>query len=236
LMPQRHRFTPEILGQAVAVSESWAAVGRYFGLNTSGGSRTRLRKLAVQWDIDTSHFAGQAWSRGTSSPVRLSPAEILVLGENVRPAAQLRRALCETGRPYRCEECKVGPTWNGRRLVLQVDHRDGNRLNNQPDNIRFLCPNCHSQTENFGIANSRILGRQQRICEDCGRRISRRANRCRFCNQKKVHPVGRFKINWPSDVELNEMVKTTSYSATGRLLGVSATAVRNRHLGGRTEK
>ena len=44
-----------------------------------------------------------------------------------------------------CEECHIGPEWNGKALSLQVDHIDGNSDNNLPDNLRLLCPNCHTQ-------------------------------------------------------------------------------------------
>lgn len=49
-----------------------------------------------------------------------------------------------------CKECGIGEEWNGKTLVLQLDHMDGNSDNNQISNLRLLCPNCHSQTENFG--------------------------------------------------------------------------------------
>ena len=39
--------------------------------------------------------------------------------------------------------------WMGSPLTLAVDHIDGDFHNNEPSNVRFLCPNCHSQTENF---------------------------------------------------------------------------------------
>ena len=49
-----------------------------------------------------------------------------------------------------CIECSQSATWNNKPLVLQLDHIDGDSDNNYPINIRLLCPNCHSQTENFG--------------------------------------------------------------------------------------
>ena len=49
-----------------------------------------------------------------------------------------------------CVECGQKSIHNGRPLVLQLDHVDGNSDNNYPKNLRLLCPNCHSQTENFG--------------------------------------------------------------------------------------
>lgn len=61
----------------------------------------------------------------------------------------LKRYLIET-RGEHCEECSITSTWNDKPLVLQLDHIDGDSDNNFPSNIRLLCPNCHSQTENFG--------------------------------------------------------------------------------------
>lgn len=50
---------------------------------------------------------------------------------------------------HSCVVCTQGPTHNGKPLVLQVDHIDGNSDNNFPSNLRLLCPNCHTQTETF---------------------------------------------------------------------------------------
>lgn len=57
-----------------------------------------------------------------------------------------------------CFECKLPPIWNDKPLVLQIDHVDGNSDNNNPNNMRLLCPNCHTQTETFsgkGYGNTR---------------------------------------------------------------------------------
>ena len=50
----------------------------------------------------------------------------------------------------KCSECGQEGTWNNKPLVLQLDHIDGDSDNNHPNNVRLLCPNCHTQTENFG--------------------------------------------------------------------------------------
>lgn len=61
----------------------------------------------------------------------------------------LHRYLRET-KGEQCELCGQGPMHNDRPLVLQVDHIDGNSDNNKLDNVRLLCPNCHTQTDTYG--------------------------------------------------------------------------------------
>ena len=51
---------------------------------------------------------------------------------------------------HKCVICGCGEEYNGKPLTLQIDHIDGDSDNNFPKNLRILCPNCHSQTENFG--------------------------------------------------------------------------------------
>ena len=53
-----------------------------------------------------------------------------------------------------CEICGVFE-WNGKPLNCQLDHIDGNKNNNALENLRIICPNCHSQTETFGFKNGR---------------------------------------------------------------------------------
>lgn len=50
---------------------------------------------------------------------------------------------------YECSECGVSD-WRGEELSLDIDHVDGNSVNNMPDNLRFLCPNCHRITKTWG--------------------------------------------------------------------------------------
>ena len=150
------KYTREMLSEAVVASISMAGVLRHLGLPQNGGAHAHLRRRIDKFGLDTSHFLGQGHGRGVASPRRLGHDEILVL----RPAdskrekpTRLKRALEETGRPYRCAECGIGDSWHGRTLTLHVDHIDGRFWDCRPENLRFLCPNCHSQTATYAGRN-----------------------------------------------------------------------------------
>lgn len=53
---------------------------------------------------------------------------------------------------YKCSCCGIDKH-NGKPITLWIDHIDGNATNNCPDNFRFMCPNCDSQSETFGGKN-----------------------------------------------------------------------------------
>ena len=65
--------------------------------------------------------------------------------------ATARRYIAED-RGYKCEVCGINE-WQNKKLVLHVDHINGDPGNDSPDNLRLICPNCHSQTEFLGAAN-----------------------------------------------------------------------------------
>ena len=142
------KYTKELLQDAVDNSKSYAGVLRCLKLRQAGGTQSWLTKKIKRYDIDTSHFTGSRWNKGKTNLPKRSKEEILVLleeGSNRTKHYQLKRAMIESGIEYVCDICKIGDTWNGLPITLQADHIDGNSLDNRIHNLRFLCPNCHSQ-------------------------------------------------------------------------------------------
>lgn len=110
---------------------------------------------------------------------------------------------------------------------MHLDHKNGVNTDNRLENLRFLCPNCHSLTDTY--CGKKLSGKtkEQRNCIDCNIQISFNSTRCRKC--ERITRIGKHdKIIWPETPTLIEMSIELGYEEVGRKLGVSGNAVKFR--------
>lgn len=110
------------------------------------------REAAAFYRVQLPHGTTGA-GHGGGRPI---PLEALLVEGSTRRGASLKQRLIDEGLIEDiCSECGLGPTWNGEPITLQLDHISGDRTDNRLENLRVLCPNCHSQTDTWTGRNTR---------------------------------------------------------------------------------
>ena len=135
--PKWKKFTEAEIVLFVQNATSYSEVARQIGYQSSGSGVQIVQKLIKERGIDISHFKGHAWNKNENN-----------LSHPYIKKQFLMQVL------YECAECKIN-SWNNKSIALTVHHKDGDRSNNDFSNLILLCPNCHSQTENFCGKNRR---------------------------------------------------------------------------------
>lgn len=88
------------------------------------------------------------------SKSRRYPDEAVFVENSTFPRHRLKyRLITEKIIEYVCQLCGLCGEWNGKKLSLQLDHTNGVNNDNRLHNLRFLCPNCHSQQDTYAGKN-----------------------------------------------------------------------------------
>lgn len=173
---KRRKYTKEQLEKIFAQSKCYMDVKRALGRSPNGTNDTYIR-YAAEYGLDTSHFTGSAWSRGQTKEthaviarnsqkmIKHTPEKSLQNGIKLS-SSTIRKLIKSIGIKEECEECGCLTEWVGKPLTLHIDHKNGNVYDNRIENIRYLCPNCHSQTPTFGSKNRNIYNQEIYICKN----------------------------------------------------------------------
>lgn len=134
------------LKQIVSESKTYSEIMLKLGYTANrGNSYVGLKKYLKDNNINTSHLIRHFIPNNE----QYSLDEILVENTKYTNMSKLKdRVLQANLLEYKCACCGIN-TWQNKSLVLQLDHINGNNRDNRIENLRLLCPNCHSQTETF---------------------------------------------------------------------------------------
>lgn len=131
------------------------SVLRELGLSDISGSNYKLiYKIVKLYKLETSHWLGKSSNKGKYSTLRVD-ASVCFNRKNIK-SHELKLKLIRDGyKEFKCEICDI-KEWNNKPVPLELDHIDGNHENNQLQNLRICCPNCHAQQPTNGGKNKRL--------------------------------------------------------------------------------
>lgn len=213
-IPSREEFQ-----KIVSNAKSIADVMRYFGMVTANGSYKIINKRIKEENIDISSIIEGRKHRFIPKNEPYLLEKVMVENSTYSRDCLKKRLIKDGSLKEICAICGMKNEWNGKKLVLVLDHINGINNDHRLENLRLVCPNCDSQTITFKARKRRTI----KNCENCGIVISNKSKRCIKCSIK----TRKRKVeNRPTLEQLEEDLKTMSILATGRKYGVSNTSIK----------
>lgn len=174
----------ELLKKSSTISEVLFKLGYTVKGNSWGYSQVKRRMDDL--NLDYSIFKGKSAVIKTNKLNNVKKEDILK--ENCRhQRTVLRRYVIKNNLiPYKCAICGC-TEWQGKTLSLELDHINGVNNDNRLENLRFLCPNCHSQTSTYGSRNQQTNSSEYDIPDDLRKMVEEKYDEVK--NVKKVSSI-----------------------------------------------
>lgn len=222
------KIPKEDLERLVEKSITINEVLKYFGLMSKGGNFKTLKQRLKEDKIDYSHFSlynknrkGVLFGGKKAKPL----GEVMIENSTYSRCCLKKRLIEESILENKCSNCGLNTEWDGKKLVMVLDHINGISNDHRLENLRFLCPNCNSQTDTFAGRSLKVV----KNCEKCGKIIHRRSSMCIKCsnNSRKRQTKSGLKIvEKPDKKDLEKEINTMPMTSIGKKYGVSDNAVR----------
>lgn len=227
-----YKISDEDFRNLVEKSKSLCDVVKHFGLSINGsGGFHAIKNRIKSLNIDCSHIKNairETRSKLFAQRSKKTLENILVENSTYVNTNTLRKRLIKNGVLLnKCYVCGIN-SWNGKKLSLQLDHINGKRSDNRIENLRILCPNCHSQTTTYA-GKKNLVHKNNDACSNCGESISRFATSgfCKRCFSICIASLDNRKIkDRPNKEQLELDIRSIGWLATGRKYGVSDNAIR----------
>lgn len=149
-----YTISDEKFKEIIKENYSYSDCLRAIGLGTTGGHSTDVLKRRIkELNCSTEHFY-QKNSTGWI-PHKLSLEDVFAKDSCTNSSHTVRKIILRHNLlPYKCAYCGI-TEWAGKPISLQLHHENGIKTDNRLKNLKFLCPNCHAQTDNYGSKNTK---------------------------------------------------------------------------------
>ena len=145
-MTRKKKWLESELIIAVKNSRSIRQVIGKLGLVEAGGNYSQIKKYIEELNLNTKHFTGKGWNVGllfVPSPAK-PLKEILIKNSDFQSYKLKKRLFLEKIKTPKCEICSWSEKSIDGRIPVELDHINGDKRDNRIENLRILCPNCHS--------------------------------------------------------------------------------------------